>query len=1072
MPDPSPMRGGKTHSEKSGQSAIEYLVSYGWALLVLSIVVGAIYYFIFLPSSLVPSQCSVASGLYCDDIALGSNSAAGKVVLLLTNTQAFPVQNPTVNVSINGHNTTANCLTRYAVSGGSIICIANTSPQSAAQLVTGAFHVSAQYCGLSNTPMTANSCSSVPMQVYTGTFAAHSSGLFNPTVNISLSASPNPGYAGTASRLTALVTILGYPIKGATVNFTSNSTNIPVGPAFMTTDAHGNATTYAHPSTTGKAKVTASYSNVSKSIILTFTTAPSCSGFSASQTTLYPGEGFQLTASWTGGISPFSASYAIGSGSSSCAYVFNHTVEGTTIGNAASPQAWSTSISSAGSYWACATIKDANSKSAPCASSVAISVTTTTSTTSTSTTTISTTTTVSTTTTTTTTTTTPTSTTTTTSTSTTSTTSTSTTSTSTTIPGCPGLNPAVTVSPNDFQLGSSATVSESWSASTSPYKVSMAVVSSGVNDGICSDDLGAAATGQGWFYQTTASSASASGTLTTGSSPNPTAAGNYYACANVTDANSCPGVLSSPVPITIYTTTSTSTTSTSTSTTSTTTTSTTTSTSTTSTTTIPVITASLSIISPYPTIDSGTAVTLGASWTCSGSCVLPYNLEYLDSTSNLGCSTFGLLNPPGPVSPATSPNSQSVTLTATSQTTYYFCDYVTDSGQAGAYSGKVSMLVNPAPQITGFSCSASQIDSGQTFTCTSQWSGGTSPYNVYFMSSPTSSCGVSSFQEGKDSLVSGSPASFTITNTTVSSQTTRYYCAVVGDSAGSTLTSSVASVMINATPSTSVSPTSYSTCVGGLVTITAGHSGGSPPYTVTLYGSSSTSSCSSIVSTGTEESQVTGVVGGDVVKFQGGAQSGTWYYCDLLSDKLGVTATSPTASAITGSGTCPTTTTTVGTSTSTTIPVGPVHGSCFIATTEVAMADGSYKQISDIRPGDIVLSYSTASHRLIPNTVQRVVNYTVTQEYMINNHTGTDQYEYFYVRNLTGGQGSWVSAPNLTVGDYILSPLNSSYIRVNSVQLVNETAVVYDIVGTVSNNFIADGYLSDKTCAYPISCSG
>jgi len=71
---------------RKGQSATEYLITYGWAILLAAISVSILYFFILVPSAIAPNTCSFAYGAYCQDMILGSNSISSKIALFLTNT--------------------------------------------------------------------------------------------------------------------------------------------------------------------------------------------------------------------------------------------------------------------------------------------------------------------------------------------------------------------------------------------------------------------------------------------------------------------------------------------------------------------------------------------------------------------------------------------------------------------------------------------------------------------------------------------------------------------------------------------------------------------------------------------------------------------------------------------------------------------------------------------------------------------------------------------------------------------------------------------------------------------------
>ena len=64
----------KGYMEKRGQAAMEFLLTYGWAIIAVFIVIGALVYFdVLSPENFLSEKCVVSSGLVCDDYTVGSN---------------------------------------------------------------------------------------------------------------------------------------------------------------------------------------------------------------------------------------------------------------------------------------------------------------------------------------------------------------------------------------------------------------------------------------------------------------------------------------------------------------------------------------------------------------------------------------------------------------------------------------------------------------------------------------------------------------------------------------------------------------------------------------------------------------------------------------------------------------------------------------------------------------------------------------------------------------------------------------------------------------------------------------
>ncbi|MBU1202009.1 MAG: hypothetical protein KJ583_06015 [Nanoarchaeota archaeon] len=59
---------------KKGQAALEFLTTYGWAFLVILIMIGALSYFgVLNPTKYVPESCTFASPFQCDDAVIMTN---------------------------------------------------------------------------------------------------------------------------------------------------------------------------------------------------------------------------------------------------------------------------------------------------------------------------------------------------------------------------------------------------------------------------------------------------------------------------------------------------------------------------------------------------------------------------------------------------------------------------------------------------------------------------------------------------------------------------------------------------------------------------------------------------------------------------------------------------------------------------------------------------------------------------------------------------------------------------------------------------------------------------------------
>jgi uncharacterized protein (UPF0333 family) len=89
---------------KKAQAAMEFLMTYGWAILVVLAAIGALAYFgVLSPDRFLPEKCTLPSGVACLDFT-GISTA---VTLVIQNSAGFDMQN--VVVSINSTTSNAAC---------------------------------------------------------------------------------------------------------------------------------------------------------------------------------------------------------------------------------------------------------------------------------------------------------------------------------------------------------------------------------------------------------------------------------------------------------------------------------------------------------------------------------------------------------------------------------------------------------------------------------------------------------------------------------------------------------------------------------------------------------------------------------------------------------------------------------------------------------------------------------------------------------------------------------------------------------------------------------------------------
>ena len=81
---------------KKSQAAMEFLMTYGWAILVVLVAIGALAYFgVLSPDKFLPSKCTLPAGIVCMDFKVGTAT----VDVVLRNGLGFDATSVTVAVA-------------------------------------------------------------------------------------------------------------------------------------------------------------------------------------------------------------------------------------------------------------------------------------------------------------------------------------------------------------------------------------------------------------------------------------------------------------------------------------------------------------------------------------------------------------------------------------------------------------------------------------------------------------------------------------------------------------------------------------------------------------------------------------------------------------------------------------------------------------------------------------------------------------------------------------------------------------------------------------------------------------
>lgn len=250
-------------TSKKAQSAFEYLTTYGWAFLIIAIMIGGLVLFVYLPANAIPARCSFIYAITCQGISVNTNSIATAVNIYLVNAQQYDLSgSPIATVNISAYGTAnAICSPANVIAGGVILC-SITMPKSipVGTNVGGKLLLNASVClGQSIT-----NCQSSQSVSYVGNFSAAATGSLGQTnqipVSILLTVSPSlvsPSSQSTVV-LTAHVSIFGKPARGAGVMFSmvsdsSAGTTNTIAPVYSLTDPTGSASTNLYVSSSASA---------------------------------------------------------------------------------------------------------------------------------------------------------------------------------------------------------------------------------------------------------------------------------------------------------------------------------------------------------------------------------------------------------------------------------------------------------------------------------------------------------------------------------------------------------------------------------------------------------------------------------------------------------------------------------------------------------------------------------------------------------------------------------------------------------------------------------------------------
>lgn len=126
-------------------------------------------------------------------------------------------------------------------------------------------------------------------------------------------------------------------------------------------------------------------------------------------------------------------------------------------------------------------------------------------------------------------------------------------------------------------------------------------------------------------------------------------------------------------------------------------------------------------------------------------------------------------------------------------------------------------------------------------------------------------------------------------------------------------------------------------------------------------------------------------------------------------------------------------------------------GGCFVAGTQITMADGSTKNIEDIQFGEKIFTFQDPlSEKKVSSVVTRTFEHVVKRYLNINNRLEVTPEHVLFVN------GSWKMASEIRLGDQLLD-MNRNIVIVNLIQEVETPVSVYNLEVLGTHTFFANG---------------
>ncbi|MGC8652103.1 MAG: hypothetical protein ACP5UH_02535 [Candidatus Micrarchaeia archaeon] len=168
-----------------GQSAIEFLSTYAFMLLIIAVALLLLFMYFSLPKTILPSACNFYSGFNCADAVYANTSTGSELLIVATdmmpgivNTSAFSAYLGYVN------STSGYCAPSFAIAGQEMYCVAYFNSKAVlGRSYAGTFRMKANYCAAGASSIYNASCPESSNFTYSGYLTVSASVLPSSSVS-------------------------------------------------------------------------------------------------------------------------------------------------------------------------------------------------------------------------------------------------------------------------------------------------------------------------------------------------------------------------------------------------------------------------------------------------------------------------------------------------------------------------------------------------------------------------------------------------------------------------------------------------------------------------------------------------------------------------------------------------------------------------------------------------------------------------------------------------------------------------------------------------------------------------